>query len=92
MGAPMIKLLVFIARCLGLLQAALGRGQTHVLTAAQDLGWDPGTELGVLTLQKRQANLMTRKSLKRIRKQARLERKEQRKLQRAAGLKTQPKL
>jgi hypothetical protein len=88
----MIKLLVFIARCLGLLQSAIGRAQTHVLTAAQNLGWHPGTEIGVLTLQKRQANLMTRKGLKQIRKRARLERKEQRKLERAAGLKAQPKL
>jgi hypothetical protein len=80
----MIKLLVLTARCMGLVQSALGRGQTHILTAAQNLGWSPESEIGVLTLERRQAGLMTRKSLKQIRKAARLKRKEERKLQRAA--------
>lgn len=63
-----IKFLILLARFLGMLQRTLGRGQTHLLTAAQALGWQPGTAALVLALEKRQASLAVRHHFKRMRK------------------------
>lgn len=75
----MIWFLIFLARFCGMCQRTLGRTQTHLLTAAQNLGWHPGSALQVLALQRRQVGLANRVRLRRIHKEqkraARMERR-----------------
>lgn len=64
----MITILILLARFIGLLQSALGRGQTHLLTAAQNLGWQPESDLARHVLERRQAGLVARAVTIRLRK------------------------
>ena len=68
-----MKFYLFLARLFGKVQGCIGRGQTHLLTLAQDRGWDPGEETKRMQLEMRQANIAARaiqRRMKRERKRA----------------------
>ena len=75
----MISFLILLARLLGLLQRLLGTGQTHLLTAAQGMGWKPGTRDAAYALQRRQMGLNISREVRRARKLAKRERRALRK-------------
>lgn len=70
---PVVTILILMARFFSMLQRTLGRGVTHLLTAAQGLGWEPGVPDAVNALEKRQIALAMRSQMRHARK---LKRKE----------------